>query len=75
MRDVLVDEWIKRIWLELISIDMSVSWHATHFNHTHSTYNVALNILSVCVISGAYEPPKAARSVQLRRTAFAFTRI
>ena len=25
--------------------------------------------------SGGYEPPKAARSGQLRRTAFAFTRI
>ena len=29
----------------------------------------------ICVLSGAYEPPKAARSVQLRRTAFAFTHI
>ena len=29
---------------------------------------------SVCIISGAYEPPKAARSVQLRIiAAFAFT--
>ena len=26
------------------------------------------------VLPGAYEPPKAARSVQLRRMAFAFTR-
>ena len=26
---------------------------------------------SACMIPGAYEPPKAARSVQLRRTAFA----
>ena len=27
------------------------------------------------VYTGVYEPPKAARSIQLRRTAFAFTRI
>ena len=32
-------------------------------------------IIDVYIISGAYEPPKASRSVQLRRTAFAFTRI
>ena len=29
----------------------------------------------ILLTPGAYEPPKAARSVQLRRTAFAFTRI
>ena len=30
---------------------------------------------SIYILPGAYEPPKAARSGQLRRTAFAFTRI
>ena len=34
-----------------------------------------LHINCECMGAGAYEPPKAARSVQLRRTAFAFTRI
>ena len=36
---------------------------------------IQVRISRVSCISGAYELPKAARSVQLRRTAFAFTRI
>ena len=43
-------------------------------NNNDNDY-VNMIIILVYILSGAYEPPKAARSVQLRRTAFAFTRI
>ena len=45
---------------------------------TACVYQCSLDLQIVhntCMSAGAYEPPKAARSVQLRRTAFAFTRI
>ena len=35
----------------------------------------SMHIIWLYYAAGAYEPPKAARSIQLRRTAFAFTRI
>ena len=62
----------------------SVCFNVYTYNNVHvyitpTWFNLAiiygLSYSELCTVSGAYEPPKAARSVQLRRTAFAFTRI
>ena len=54
------------------TVHVQYMYNMLHVKHMYSIY---MYVCCIYVTSGAYEPPKAARSVQLRRTALAFTRI